>query len=136
MRAAQDAGLIARREPPTHEVLGGQFTAEQSRSLFPKQITCHGKALIAEITQLTLAKPPQFEVKEEHKAGNAKYQAPMTRICATTGDNVGRRLNIQVLTAKEEAGQERQVTTPVTPPPTKPTSPKAPKTLYSASATA
>jgi hypothetical protein len=113
VKASQDAFLAARREPPTHEVLGGRFTAEEARHLFPKRATKHGKEIIAEITRMSLTKP-EPEAKEEQKAWKRKYKALMDQICQSADDKVGRRVDIQVTNTEEEAGQERLVDTSVT----------------------
>lgn len=136
MKGAQEAGLTARREPPTHEVLGGRVTSLEARSLFPKQITKHGKSLVNAIAQLTTEKPIQFAAKAEQEDWKRKYQALMDQVCADTGDKVGRRVDLQVFDTEEEAGQERLVDTSVTHLQTKPTTEKPTKTLNSASATA
>jgi hypothetical protein len=111
----QEAGVDGKREPPTATVLGGHYTPQQCRALFPKQASKDVQAAIANFRH-HLDNKPDEKNRDEYKDWQIKTQVLEKDITERT-DNVGRRVDIHA-TKEDQDGitQERLVDTSLTHP--------------------
>jgi hypothetical protein len=108
------ADMEAHREPPTATLLNQEVSPAAARTLFPKTVTQAQQQLIDEFKQ-HLDHPPDQADQKAYK--HWKAQGDVLQQRATTGrEQVGRRVDIHVVSDRPEGQQERVVDTSITHP--------------------
>ena len=90
--AAREAGLVAYLEPPTWELLLGQFSAEECRAMFPKSPTAETCARANEIQELL-----NKHAATNDAAGRASILVEIKgKMAEMPNDTQGRRIDVVV----------------------------------------